>query len=301
MKNLDRLNRQFAIPDHLDFIEGQGGLPVARIRNALANCDIALQGAHVLSYQPKGEHPVIWLSTEARFAPGKSIRGGIPVCWPWFGNHETDPDFPAHGFARTVMWNVLSSDALDDGTTRITFELLQTDATRAQWPHASVLRYTVSVGRELGLELKTQNTGDYPFRITEALHTYFDIGDIGNLRITGLSRSVYLDKLEAFKPKRQHGEVEIASEVDRVYVNTDTDCVIEDRTRHRRIMVAKQGGRSTVVWNPWIEKSEKMGDMGENGYRHMVCVESANANINFVTIAPGETHSLQAAYSVEKL
>jgi D-hexose-6-phosphate mutarotase len=301
MQNIDSLNQQFAIPGHLDFFEGPCGLPVAGIRNALARCDIALQGAHVLSFQPTGEAPVVWLSAEARFAPGKSIRGGIPVCWPWFGNHETEPDFPAHGFARTVMWETALSEVLADGATRITFELTQTDATRAQWPHACKVSYAVTAGRQLTVELKTQNTGDCPFRITEALHTYFDIGDIGNLRITGLSRCVYLDKLEAFKPKRQHGEVEIASEVDRVYVNTDAECVIEDRARQRCIRVSKQGGRSTVVWNPWIEKSETMGDMGENGYRRMVCVESANANINFVNIAPGETHGLKVVYSVEKL
>lgn len=301
MQNIDILNQQFAIPGHLDFIEGPGGLPVARIHNALASSDIALQGAHVMTWQPVGEEPVIWLSTQARFTPGKSIRGGIPVCWPWFGNHETEPDFPAHGFARTVMWEVTSSEALADGATRVTFELTQTDATRTQWPHACKVSYAVTAGRQLTVELRTQNTGDHPFRITEALHTYFDIGDIGNLRITGLSRSVYLDKLEAFKPKRQHGEVEIASEVDRVYVNTEAECVIEDRARQRCIRVIKQGGRSTVVWNPWIEKSEKMGDMGENGYRRMVCVESANANINFVNIAPGETHGLKVVYTVEKL
>jgi glucose-6-phosphate 1-epimerase len=301
MNNLDSLNQQFAIPGHLDFIEGPGGLPVARIRNALASSDIALQGAHVLTWQPVGEEPVIWLSTQARFAPGKSIRGGIPVCWPWFGNHETEPDFPAHGFARTVMWEVASSETLADGATRITFGLSQTDATRAQWPHACKASYTVTAGRQLTVELQTQNTGDHPFRITEALHTYFDIGDIGNLCITGLSRSVYLDKLEAFKPKRQHGEVEIVSEVDRVYVNTDAECVIEDRARQRYIRISKQGGRSTVVWNPWVEKSIQMGDMGENGYRHMVCVESANANINFVNIVPGETHGLKVVYTVEKL
>lgn len=300
MNNLETLNQKFAIPGHLEFIEGQGGLPIARIRNNFASCDIALQGAHVLNWQPKGEEPVIWLSTQAKFAVGKSVRGGIPVCWPWFGNHETEPDFPAHGFARTVMWDVVSSEALADGATRITFELVQSDATRAQWPHPCVPHYTVTIGRQLTLELQTRNTGDEPFRLTEALHTYFDIGDIGNLQITGLSRSVYLDKLEAFKPKRQHGEIEITAEVDRVYVNTESDCVIEDRARQRRIRVSKQGGRSTVVWNPWVEKSEKMGDMGENGYRHMVCVESANANVNFVDIGPGGMHSLKVIYGVEQ-
>jgi glucose-6-phosphate 1-epimerase len=301
MNNFDSLNQQFAIPDHLDFIEGPGGLPVARIRNALASSDIALQGAHVLSFQPNGEASVIWLSTQARFAPGKSVRGGIPVCLPWFGEHASDPGLPAHGFARTSDWNVISSVILPDGATRITFELIQTQTTRTHWPHSYRLRNIVTVGETLTVELSTENTGTAAFVIGEALHSYFAIGDIDAIRITGLEGCEYLDKLEAFKRKTQTGTVTISGEVDRVYLDTTADCVIEDHSLNRRIRIAKTGSRSTVVWNPWIEKSIQMGDMGENGYRGMVCVESVNAADNLVTVAPGETHSLRAVYSLEKL
>ncbi len=301
MQNLETLNRQFSIAGHLTFIEGAGGMPVARIQNPLASSDIALQGAHLMTWQPKNEAPVVWLSPQARFAPGKSIRGGIPVCWPWFGAHANNASFPAHGFARTVNWHVVSSEALPDGATRIVFELDHTDATRAQWPFPCTLRNIVTIGRELSLELVTSNTGNATFEITEALHTYFDIGDIGDARISGLAGATYLDKLEDFQSRQQNGDIEIDAEIDRVYVDTAAKCVIEDRQRNRRIHIAKQGSSSTVVWNPWVEKAEQMGDMGENGYRRMVCVESANANRNTIGIAPGESHSLIVSYSVEAL
>lgn len=301
MLDLDSLNRQFAISGHVNFIEGQDGLPVARIRNALAGSDIALQGAHVLSFQPMGEAPVIWLSTQAKFAPGKSVRGGIPVCWPWFGAHDSDASLPAHGFARSMMWNVIASAALPESATRITFELAQNDATLTQWPHPCRLRNIVTVGESLTVELITENTGTSTFALGEALHTYCAIGDIATIRITGLEGCEYLDKVEGFKRKIQADSVTIASEVDRVYLDTTADCVIEDGGLKRCIRVAKSGSHSTVVWNPWIEKSIQMGDMGENGYRGMVCVESANAADNLVSVAPGETHRLRVAYSVEKL
>ena len=301
MSNLKSLNHHFAIPGHLTFIEGPGGLSIARIQNGLARSDIALQGAHILTFQPKGEEPVIWLSPQAKFAPGKSVRGGVPVCWPWFGNHATEAGFPAHGFARTTDWRVIDSAALPNGATRITLELQKNAAARAQWPHMCHLRNIITVGRELTIELVTQNTGGAPFEITEALHTYFVIGDIDAVQITGLEGCEYLDKVDGFKRKSEPGAVTITSEVDRVYLNTTADCIIHDQKLNRRIRATKTGSHSTVVWNPWIEKAQQMGDLGENGYRGMVCVESANAAENAVMVAPGETHTLRAVYSVEKL
>jgi D-hexose-6-phosphate mutarotase len=300
MSNIDSLNQQFAIPGHLSFVEGQGGLTLARIQNALASSDIALQGAHVLSFQPTGEAPVIWLSTGAKFAPGKSIRGGIPICWPWFGAHDSDATLPAHGFVRTANWSVTSSTALPDGSTRISFEPVQNDATRAQWPHPCKLRYIVTVGKSMILELVTENTGSTPFTVGEALHTYFAIGDIDAVRIIGLKGCEYLDKVDGFNRKTESGAVTIGSEVDRVYLDTTADCVIEDRKLNRHIRITKTGSSSSVVWNPWSEKSAQMGDMDTEGYRQMVCVESANAAKNVVSVAPGETHALQVVYSVEK-
>jgi glucose-6-phosphate 1-epimerase len=299
--DISALNGKFAITGQLEFVQDAGGLVIARIANAHAQSSIALQGAHVMTFQPAGEQPVIWLSPAAKLAPGKSIRGGVPVCWPWFGPHATESGFPAHGFARTVPWQVATSEMLADGSTRITFELPQSSIPAAQWPHACRMRNIVTIGKALTVELVTENTGNAAFEIGEALHTYFVISDVDNIRITGLEGAEYLDKVDNMQRKTQTGAITIASEVDSLYVNTETGCVIEDAGFKRRIRVAKRGSRSTVVWNPWIEKAAKMGDFGsDSGYRGMVCVESANAAENVVSVAPGTAHTLHVAYSLEK-
>jgi glucose-6-phosphate 1-epimerase len=299
--NLEDLNQHFAIPGHLIFKEGPGGLAVAEIANTSAEAMIALQGAHVMTYQPRGHAPVLWLSKFAKFAPGKSIRGGVPVCWPWFGPHAEEAKFPAHGYARTVMWEVLETRAEQDGSTAIRCGLVESDATRAQWPHASSVQMLVTVGSRLRVELLTRNLSSAPLVLGEALHTYFHISDVGDMAIRGLEGCEYLDKVDNFARKTQQGPIVIESEVDRVYLNTEADCVIEDRGLQRSIRIAKQGSRSTVVWNPWTEKAEKMGDFGPDGHRGMVCVETANAAENLVTIAPGAEHRMEVVIGVEHL
>lgn len=299
--SISNLNQTFAIPGHVTFKEGPGGLTVAEVANALAESTIALQGAHVMTFTPCGQEPVVWLSKFARFAPGKSIRGGVPICWPWFGPHATDATLPGHGFARTVMWDVLETKATPEGATFLRFGLVETDATRAQWPHASTVQLEVTVGAALRIELVTRNSGKESFVLGEALHTYFHISDVAKMKITGLEGCDYLDKVGGTARKTQQGAIVIESEVDRVYLNTSADCLIEDSGLKRRIRVAGQNARSAVVWNPWTEKADKMGDFGPEGHRGMVCVETANAVENLVTVKPGEEHRLVAIYSTEAM
>ena len=298
---LDELNQRFAIGNHVQFKEIAEGMIVAEVANQHALANIALQGAHVATFQPRGEEPVIWLSPHAKFVPGKSIRGGVPICWPWFGPHKTDSKLPGHGHARTVPWEVLETKALPDGSTFIRFGLIESDTTRAHWPHPSTAQLEVTVGKALRVELITTNTGNEAFELGEALHTYFQVSDVEKTVIKGLENCEYLDKVQDFARLTQQDHIVIESEVDRVYVNTPAECVIEDKGLKRAIRISKQGSNSTVVWNPWVEKANKMGDFGEDGHRNMVCVESGNAMENVVTIAPGETHRLVAVYSVEKL
>lgn len=296
------LNKNFGIAGQLEFVQDAGGLTIARIANAHGQSSIALQGAHIMTFQPDGEQPVIWLSPAARLVQGKSIRGGVPICWPWFGAHASEPTFPAHGFARTVAWQVAASEALPGGSTCITFELPQNSMPPAQWPHPCRVRLVVKVGKTLAAELITENTGNTAFEIGEALHTYFTISDVDELRITGMEGCTYLDKVGVAQTRVQQGAIQIACEVDRIYIDTEADCLIEDAGFKRCIRIAKSGSRSNVVWNPWIEKSAKMGDFGsDTGYRGMVCVESANADRNVVMVAPGSTHSLRVVYSTEKI
>jgi dihydroxy-acid dehydratase len=297
---------RFAIPGQLSFRIGAGGLTYVDIDNHGGRATICLQGAHVVSFRPKSQHtPVVWVSDAAKFAPGKSIRGGAPVCWPWFGAHAKEASFPAHGFARTVDWSVTGTRRRNDAKTEITLELVDNEQTRAQWPHATRLTLTVVVGEKLEMSLATTNTGDAPVQIGEALHTYLQISDIGTVKVSGLEGCDYHDKVDNFARKKQKGAIGFHGEVDRVYVNTPADCVIEDAGLKRRIRIAKSGSQSTIVWTPWTEKAEKMGDMGRGqsgaGWREMVCVESANAMDNVVTVAPGETHTLAVTYSVEAL
>jgi len=299
---LAALNKRFGLADQLKFVEGPGGLIFAEIDNALGTAYLCLQGARITTFRPKDQdEPVIWLSDYAKFAPGKSIRGGAPVCWPWFGAHATEAGFPGHGFARTVMWEVTASGALASGETEITLALVENEQTRAQWPHKSRVELNVVVGKSLKASLITTNLGDSDITIGEALHTYLQIGDIDEIRVLGLEGCEYVDKVGGVTRRTQGGAVTFDGEVDRVYVNTEATCVIEDSRLKRRLIIAKRGSRSTVVWTPWTEKADKMGDFGPNGWRRMVCVESVNALENVVVIPAGQSHAMSVEYSAEAL
>lgn len=300
---MKRLNEKFALSNgknHLCVVEGNGGMPVIDIKNKFATAVISLQGAHVLSWTPEGHEDVIWLSEDASFAPGKSVRGGIPICWPWFGAHESDSGLPAHGLARTAMWEIICTEALEDGSTRITFTTTPKPENEHMWPTDSTVQYLVTIGKKLEMELVTRNNGSGPIIIGQALHTYFSIGDIDKVLLHGLEDNSYLDKLEGFVEKYQRGPVSVEGEVDRIYIDTARECAIDDKSLKRNITIKKRGSHSTVVWNPWQETAEKLGDMGEEGYRKMLCVESCNAADDVVTIAPGNAHHLWVEYQVLK-
>jgi D-hexose-6-phosphate mutarotase len=297
------LNTQFGIDGQLSFRADASGLIVAEINNALGSASLCLQGAHLMTWQPKSQAvPVVWLSRDTKPAVGKSIRGGAPVCWPWFGAHASAASFPGHGFARTVPWRVIEAGTEPNGATRLTLRLEPSDKTRVQWPESCNVDLTVIVGDTLRMEMTTENTGTTDFVIGEALHTYFQIGDIGAIRVTGLEGSEYWDKVGGSNLRRQDGAISFAGEVDRVYINNRAECVIHDDKLKRRIHIAKSSSLSTVVWTPWIEKANKMGDMGQpDGWREMVCVESANAIDNVVTVAAGTRHTLIVEYRAESL
>lgn len=298
MTPIDELVSRFGVADQLDFEELPGGLVVARVSVPGASATIAIQGAQVLTYRPDGQAPVIWLSNEARFVPGKSIRGGVPVCWPWFGPHEEQPQFPAHGFARTVPWHLEEAWVMPDGRVQLVFELIQAAAILDQWPHPSVVRNSITVGPELEIQLSTTNTGKRSLVLGQALHAYFEVGDVRQVSITGLDRCDYLDRLAGGERRRQQGDVRFDGETDRIYLATRGCCEIRDPVLRRSILVTSTGSHSTVVWNPWIEKSDRLGDMGPDSYLNMVCVETANAAEDTIHIGPGQTHHMAAQYRV---
>jgi len=305
---VEQLNKNFSFQNednYLRFKTGKGNIPVVEIKNNQASATISLQGAHLLSWVPTGEDEVIWVSEDATFAPAKSVRGGIPICWPWFGAHENNVSFPAHGFARTVLWQVTNTRSLSAGETEITFRLVTHHLDTSQiekngqhmWPQATIAEYRVTIAKTLSLELTTFNNSDHPITIGQALHIYFNIEDITHTSVNGLEGKDYLDKTDSFKRKKQTGSVIINTEVDRVYLQTPDDIIIDNKKR--KIVIKKQGSQSTVVWNPWKSVAEKMGDLGKDGYRKMLCVESANAAEDTISIGAGESHKLRVIYGLD--
>ncbi len=296
------LNEKFSLHEDnnsLHIKQGQGDIPLIEIKNIQASALISLQGAHLLSWIPAGEEEVIWLSQDAVYKNGKSIRGGIPLCWPWFGAHQSNPDYPAHGFVRTSMWQILATEALQDGSTRISFTIEPELNTETMWFPASTVQLVITIGSKLELEIITHNNGDKAITLGQALHTYFKVSDVSTVFLHGLDHTDYLDKLENFKRKRQFGPVTISEEVDRIYLDTFNDCIIEDKGLNRSIIIKKSGSHSTVVWNPWQDTAAKMGDLGEDGYKAMLCVESSNAAEDVVIIEPGKVHQLWVQYDVQ--
>ena len=299
--DITTLNANFAITRQVAFETGPGDLPIIIIRNGAAEATVALQGAHVLSFQPQSQQQVLWVSQQARFESGKAIRGGIPLVFPWFGSHPTDPSKPQHGFARTMLWEILGTSAGAAGTTQVRLGLRDNLQTHELWPQAFELEYVIAVGSTLEAELIVRNTDEAAFTWSGALHSYFTVGDVRRIAINGLDGATYIDQVDGMQRKQQHGAVTFDRETDRIYLDTDATCDIHDPVLGREIHVAKRGSRSTVVWNPWIDKARAMSDYGDDEYPRMVCVETANAADNAVTLTPGEEHRLAVSIAVSPL
>ena len=291
--DLHALDEQFAIPDYITFSAGPEGLPMVELRNEHANALVAVQGGHVVRFQPHGAEQVLWVSRLSSYAAGKAIRGGIPVCWPWFAQHPSDPTKPFHGFARTAMWQVRGTSVLEDDSTQLRLGLTDSEATHQLWPHAFALELVVTAGPELSVELISRNTGHAPFVVGGALHSYFQVGDVSRVAIYGLEGRRYIDKVDGGQQKTQTGPIAISMETDRIYLDTRSECVIDDPALGRRVRVDKDGSRTTVVWNPWIEKARLMPDCGDEEYLNFVCVEATNAIDDVFEVAPRGEHRLR--------
>lgn len=279
------------------FRQGQRG-ELATLDCAVAQ--IALQGAHVLSWQPPGARSVLFLSPKSAFRSDVPIRGGVPLCFPWFGPSAGDRAAPQHGFARTRMWKVDATCCEANGVVEARLQLSDDAGTRAWWPHAFVAAMIVRSGQELDLTLEVRNTGSEPFTFGAALHTYFCVSDVRRIEIGGLENTRFLDKVDGAREKREGAApLRITGETDRIYLDTTAACTIDDPGWSRRIVIEKQGSRSTVVWNPWIDKARAMADLGDDDWPHFVCVETCNAADDVVSLAPGESHRLSAEIAIE--
>lgn len=298
--NINLLNKNYGAPGTIDFKKGQGGMPVISISNDSANALISLFGGQILSYRVVGEiqAELLFLSKKACFNASKAIRGGIPVCWPWFGQDPEGLLRPNHGFARNTFWNVAKAEMISNAETTVTLQLPSRSINENDWAHAFDLSLVITVGKTLAVKLTTRNTGKSAFSITEALHAYFSVGDIRKTRILGLENTLYYDKLDNSRQKKQSAAITIAEEVDRIYKAVQKHLIIEDTANKRRIRIASLGSQMAIVWNPWKESTAKLADLEADDYQHFLCVETANTAPDAITIQPGHEHRLQVCYEI---
>jgi glucose-6-phosphate 1-epimerase len=299
--DIAQANEEFAIEGILQICAGNGGFPLITVDNEHARAEICTYAGQVLSYQPEAEPTdLLFLSRQALFEPGRAIKGGIPVCWPWFGSDPEAGGRPDHGFVRARQWKLLLTEAMVDGTTRVRLGIKDDDNSRALWPHAFSLEIEISVGKTLDVALISHNTGDRTMLLTQGLHTYFRVGDIHQAQVLGLAGYDYIDKVGETAERRQSGPVNFDGPVNRIYLDTADELVIDDPALGRRIHIERQGSRSAVVWNPWIEQSKAMADFGDDEYTGMLCVETTNAAKDAVEVAPGGSHCLSSRYAIRR-
>lgn len=275
------------------------GYPVIEIQHPAVRGRVALHGAHLMEWEPAGRGPVLYLSPEAVYQKGKAIRGGVPVCWPWFGPHGSDGALPAHGVARSRFWTLEEAEESAEGAWLL-FVLTDDGATRAMWPHAFRLEYEMRLGAELRLSLRMHNPGSEAFQVTGALHSYFTVGDIRRTTVDGLQGAVYLDHADGDAVRTEQGVVRFSGEVDSDYL-TSAPVTVADPALGRRLEIEGSGSGCTVVWNPWIEKARRLADLPDGDYEKFLCVETANAWRDRITVEPGGSHVLAATIRVSDL
>ncbi len=286
--NIEQLGKH-EIPGRVAFAKN-GSLTKINVKTDSSTAEIYLHGAHITGFQKNGEPPLLFLSRQSQFAADKPVRGGVPICFPWFGAREGDV---MHGFARVNGWELIETSAANDGGVKLNFHLPENVCVKNGWPAAKV-NFVVTVSDKLAMELIVTNPSKENFTFEDCLHTYFEVGEIENISIVGLKGISYLDKTDNFTRKMESGDAfKISSETDRVFPNAPGTVEIHDTKLRRKISIKKSGSNSTVVWNPWIAKARAMPDFGDEEYKRMVCVESGNVAENKITLAPGKTSALR--------
>lgn len=275
--------------------DGPGGLPFLVVETDRCRARLTPYGAHLCEWTPAGQtSSALFLSPRAVFGGGKAIRGGVPVCFPWFASHPTDAAKPSHGFARTRTWQVGEVTRDDAGDARITLHLASDGETRAAWEGEFAASLTVALGPSLGMTFALENMGDTDLTYEIALHTYLAVGDVETVRVHGLERTRFIDKVDGMREKVTGNEpLTFSGEMDRVFLDTTAACTVDDPALGRRIRVEKTGSPVTVVWSPGPQKGPAVPDLGE-AWRRFVCVETANCGPHPVRLAPRSRHTMTA-------
>lgn len=296
--NVEELDDNFGIEGTIGFFE-EDGLVMATISNKYADATVSLYGAQILNYNPSKNVEILWMSPYSSFEKGKAIRGGIPVCFPWFGQHLTNKELPQHGFARLMDWEVVKTQNLDNGESRIVLKLCSSDKTKEFWPYDFCAEMIFTIGVKLTVTLKVTNTGDEPFVYTSALHSYFSLSGIDNIAIDGLENTCYQNQLDGGAYKQETKLLTINKAETRHYYNTEVTCTIYDPVFNRRIVVEKSGSKNSTVWNPWAETCAEMGDMPNNAYETFVCLETVNKINDAIRLEAEGLHETTAIISAE--
>lgn len=300
MVAIEELEDKFSIEGEVGFAELEDDLVFITVSNKYADADICLYGAHVTNFKPYRTMEMLWMSPESNFKEGNPIRGGIPVCFPWFGPHKTEPEKPMHGFARLMYWDVQEISAQATGETLVRLQLCSSDKTKKYWPFDFCAEMIINIGQTLSVNLEVTNTSSETFEYTSALHSYFSLSAIENISIEGLQNTKYIDQLESGDFIQDTTTLQIQKAETRHYYDTETTCVIDDSIFRRRISVAKSGSKVTTVWNPWKETCSKIDDMPDDAFETFVCVEAVNAFNNVIQLAPDETHETSVTIGLEE-
>lgn len=299
-QSIDDLNAILCECPEISVTEPEPGFPVLEVRTSVSEATIALHGAQVLTWAPTGHPPVLYVSPKAKMIEGTPLRGGIPICWPWFNAHPDDASLPSHGFARNRFWELVSGEAFGKEAT-IVFKLISNDETKKLFPHDFELTVTIRVSDKLRVKLNMKNTGEEIYRVSCALHTYLSVGDIERIQLEGVKGSHYMDQLgDGEEAVYQEKNLQIKGEVDRIYQSMSS-VLVRDLDRNRSVFVDKAGSRSTVIWNPWKEKSKALADLPDKGYKEFVCVECANAGTDKPNLRPNGSHNLETVIGLRPL
>ena len=296
--NIDALNRRFAISGIAEIASGNNGLPKIRITARNASAEIYLHGAQVTSWHPVGAAETLFLSERSHWQDGRAIRGGIPICFPWFRAKPDNPSAPSHGLVRSKEWQLDSVTAQPDGSVVSEISTESDDSTRQWWPYDFSILQRVTVGAALELTLLVRNTGSTPFSFEEALHTYFNVHNVRDIRVRGLDQVKYLDNTDASREKVQAGDVVLCAATDHAYLNTAGSLDLIDPAFNRTLRTEKQNSATTIVWNPWQQGAAALSDLGDEEWQSMACVEAGNILASSVSLAPGEQHTLRATATV---
>jgi glucose-6-phosphate 1-epimerase len=291
------LNDEFGIEGIAHVVAGNGGLPAVVVSSPVAQGTVFLHGGQVTSWIPAHTGTdALFVSSEAVWRPDRAIRGGIPVCFPWFGAHPANPSAPAHGFARLREWR-LDSIAQRGDVVAVTVDLSSDAASRELWPHDFHLRLCVAFGASLQIDVTVTNRGPETFSFEEALHAYFAVDDIRSTSLSGLDGARYLDTVGGIREMRQQGDIRFETETDRIYVATGA-ATIADSSGPRLVTVTKQNSGNTVVWNPWIARAKAFADFGDDEWTRMLCVEAGNVRDASIVLEAGHSHTMTVAVAV---